>query len=201
MTLTYLAVRARHNQDIHTVHLALLKRRRLVFALQARRGVQQNPLLAIRHVLLVLTRQHALHTGTPIFLGDLFHDIGDVPVLISGLDGAHGDLCGVVRGTHDIGRDALCLVPEDDRLGVNDGVAIEVDTEHDFHHVAGFELDFGVGREGGKVGDDVVDRDTGGEGDTYYSVPHLVTWGMWHTLGDLDTVLGLVPQRSDRISD
>lgn len=128
------------------------------------RRVEQHALLTIRHILLVLAGKHTLHSDTVIRPGGLVNDLGDVPVPGTGFEGAHSELGGIVRGLDDVGGEAVGLGGEVDGLGVGDGVAVEVDTEHDLDDVAILELDLGVGGEGRDVGDDIVDRDGGGEG-------------------------------------
>jgi hypothetical protein len=60
---------------------------------------------------------------------------------------------------------------DDDGFGVDGGVAVDLDTEHDLDDVAflqnGDVLVRGQGRE---VRDGVVDRDRGGEGDTWRKI-------------------------------
>lgn len=160
----HLAVGTGDDQDVDTVNLALLKGSSLVVPPELWGRVEQHPLLTVRHILLVLAGEHALHGDTVIRLGGPVDDVGDVPVLGAGFQGAHSELGGIVGGLDDVGGEPVGLGGEVDGLGVGDGVAVEVDAEHDLDDVAVLELDLGVGGEGGDVGDDIVDGDGGGEG-------------------------------------
>lgn len=162
--MTSLSVLSGDNEDIHTVNLSLLECGSLVIAPQLWGGVQQDPLLAIRDILQVLTTQHALDTSTSVVLGDLLNSLCDVPVLGSDLDGPHSYLSGVVSSLDNVGLDVLGLGLEVDSLGVGDSVTVELDTEHDLDDISLLQCDLGVGWQGREVRDDVVDRDGSGEG-------------------------------------
>ena len=118
----------------------------------------------------MLTTQHSLDGGTVEILDDLVDNLCNIPVLGSNLDCSHGDLGGIVGSLDDICGDTLDFGGEDDSLGVGDCVTIELDTEHDLDDIAILEDDLGVGWEGRDVGNDIVDRDGGGECDTCKSV-------------------------------
>lgn len=157
-----LGVRAGDDENVDTVDLTLLEGDGVVVTAELGRGVEEDALLAVGDVLLVLAREHALDGDAVVLLGDLVNNLGDVPVLVAGLDGAHGGLSGVVGSLHDIGSDGVGLA-KDDGLGVGDSVAVDLDTDLDLDNVAVLEDDLGVRVKGGDVRDDVVDRDTGGE--------------------------------------
>ena len=165
--VTHLAVRAGDDENVDTVDLALLKGGRVVVALELGGGVEEDALLAVGDVLLVLAREHASDGNAVKLLGDLANNVGDVPVLVAGLDGAHGSLGGLVGGLDDIGSGALVLGTEDDGLGVGDGVAVNLDTELDLDNVAVLKDNLGVRVEGRDVRDNVVHRDAGGEGEAW----------------------------------
>ncbi len=67
---------------------------------------------------------------------------------------------------HDVAGRALGLVRKNNRLGVRDGVAVHLDTQHHLDDVLVLEHDLGVRRQGREVRNDVVDRDRSGEGET-----------------------------------
>jgi hypothetical protein len=160
---THLAVGTGDNEDIDTVDLTLLKGGRVVVAPELGGGVEEDALGTVGDVLLVLARKHADDRSALVLLSDLVNDLGHVPVLVAGLDGAHGGLGGVVSGLDDIGLDTVGLGSEVDGLGVGDGVAVNLDTELDLDNVTVLEDNLSVCGEGRDVRDNVVHRDTGGE--------------------------------------
>lgn len=160
---THLAVGSGDNQNVDTINLTLLESLGSVVALQLWGRVEEDTLLAVRDVLLVVARKHALNGDTVVLGSDLLDNLGDVPVLVSGLESAHSSLSSVVSGSDDIGGSSLNLVTDNDSLGDNDRVTVNVNTSLDLDDIAVLELDLGVGSKGGDVGDDVVDGDTGGE--------------------------------------
>jgi len=102
-----LAIRSARDKHINSPNLALLKRLGLMIPSLLRRGVQDDPLLSIRDVLFVGTREHALDGNTSVVLGDGLDDIGDAKVFEGGFDRSHGDLAGFPCGLEGVGGSAF----------------------------------------------------------------------------------------------
>jgi len=102
-----LAIRSARDKHIDSPNLTLLKRLGLVIPSLLRRGVQDDPLLSIRDVLFVGTREHSLDGNTSVVLGDGLDDIGDAKVFEGGFDRSHGDLAGFPCGLEGVGGSAF----------------------------------------------------------------------------------------------
>lgn len=119
----------------------------------------------------MLTTQHVFDGLAAKVGADFLDSLGDVKVLDGRLDQPHSELSSIVSGLDDVGLLAIdggrSIGTDNDGFGVDRGVTVDLDTEHDLDDIAILQDGYVLVRgQGGEVGDGVVDRDRGGESET-----------------------------------
>ncbi len=125
--------------------------------------IEQYPLLPVRDVPFMLTAEHAFYSATTVVPGDLLYHLGDIPVLRANLDCPHRELRCLVGRADDVCCKSIAFRRKMDRLRMRDGETIELDPEHDLHHIIVLQNNLWVGRQGREMGNDVVDGNGGGK--------------------------------------
>ena len=121
-------------------------------------------------------REHTLKSNNTVVLDNSVNNLGDVPVLVTGLDGSKSGLSGVPSTSDDISDTARDLTTNDNSISNRSSVTVNLSTKSNLDNVTGLQGDLGLGirGRGRKVSNNVVGRDGSRESNTLADLLALV---------------------------
>lgn len=153
-----------------------------ILGLLIRDVLVHDAVTTVGHVALVLVREDTVEGLAAVLLAHGLNLGSELGVLDTGLHGLGDGHEGIVAGENDVGSSVLGGTTNDNGVGSDGGVAIEMSTDIDADDVFGLEGD-SILSKGGEVAGDLVDREAGRESNTSLVVLSLL---LVENLGDLE---------------